>query len=290
MTRKSSKGPNIFGPVLRIVIPYVLLGAAWILFSDRLLILVIDDPTKLLEISTAKGWLYVLITGVLLFSLVSRELMRRSALERELRRGIVEKGELLAELNHRVKNNLQIISSILSLEAEGIVGLEALELNDRTRARIRTMGIAHERLFEEGEIARIDLGGYLRALWDLLCEVFHVESASVDFDVASLSAGPEEAVPFGLFATEAISNAIRYGANEDGRIEVAIELKDDGKGNLEFIVRDRGHGYPEGAMGLGFRLMDALALQLGGKVQRRNAGGAELCLRFSRSVRQDAQP
>jgi two-component sensor histidine kinase len=274
------KNGSITAPILRIVLPYLALGAAWILFSDRLLLSLVDDPRKLLAISTAKGWLYVLITGVLLFFLIYGEMRKMAVLESKLRDGLDDKGALLAELNHRVKNNLQIITSLLNLEAEDIVGEEARELNDRTRARIRSMGLAHERLFEGGEFARIDLGNYLRALWEVLTEIFEAKGARASFDLPVIRAGTAEAVPFGLFATEALSNAIRYGAGPDGIADVEVSLKEKGGGFLELSIRDKGPGYPEGGAGLGLRLMDALAAQLRGKLERRNEGGAIVRLVF----------
>jgi two-component sensor histidine kinase len=270
----------IFAPVLRIVVPYMALGAAWILFSDRLLISAINDPRRLMALSTAKGWFYVLVTSVLLFSLVFRELHSRSVLETQLSESVAEKGALLAELNHRVKNNLQILTSILNLEAEDIVGEEARELNDRTRARIRSIGLAHERLFESGDFARIDLGAYLRSLWDIVIDIFAIHGAIVSFNLAKVRAGATEAVPFGLYAAEALTNAIRYGIDPDGKIDVAISLGKGADGRLELMIRDKGLGLPEGAAGLGLRLMDALAAQLRGTLERYNDEGAVVCLRF----------
>jgi two-component sensor histidine kinase len=274
------KNRPLIASVLRIVLPYLVLGAAWILFSDRILLSLIDDPRKLLAISTAKGWLYVLITGALLFFLIYGEMRKMAVLESKLRDGLDDQGALLAELNHRVKNNLQIITSLLNLEAEDIVGKEARELNDRTRARIRSMGLAHERLFEGSEFARIDLGNYLRALWEVLTEIFEANGAHASFDLPEIRAGTAEAVPFGLFATEALSNAIRYGAGPDGTADVEISLKEGEDGLLELIIRDAGPGYPEGGAGLGFRLMEALTAQLRGSLERRNEGGAVVRLVF----------
>jgi two-component sensor histidine kinase len=274
------KTRSILAPVLRIVFPYLALGAAWILFSDRLLLLLVDDPRKLIALSTAKGWLYVLITGALLFALVYGEMRRMANLEAELHEGLSEKEGLLAELNHRVKNNLQIITSILNLEAEAISTVDARELNDRTRARIRSMGLAHERLFESGEVARIELGGYLRALWDAMADIFGATGARVSFELAEAVAGADEAVPFGLFATEAISNSIRFGGSADGALDAAILLRSVGGGMLELTVRDSGPGLPAGACGLGLRLMDALAAQLRGSTERKVEGGTAIILRF----------
>ena len=112
------KRRSIVQSVLLIVLPYFALGAVWILFSDRLLLNLTANPRAMIALSTGKGWFYVLVTSVLLFVLVYGELRRRAILETRLRQSIAEKGALLAELNHRVKNNLQIVASILNLETE----------------------------------------------------------------------------------------------------------------------------------------------------------------------------
>jgi len=286
--RRTIKKGSILGPVLRVVLPYLVLGAMWILFSDRLLLSVIDDPPKLLFFSMTKGWLYVLITGILLMGLVYREARKQADLEAMLRRGLEEKDALLSELNHRVMNNLQILTSILNLESENSPSREAGEMNARTRARIRAMGIAQERLYDANNFGRTDLGAYLRALWDALKEIFAIRDAQASFDLIDVSGGPDEAVPFGLFAAEAISNALRFGSGPDGLVEVEIRLADTVDGKLELSVSDGGPGMLEGASGLGFRLMDALAAQLGGVVLRSNEDGARILLRFPRPEGPDA--
>lgn len=277
---KVNEKGSIAGPVSRIVLPYLLLGAMWILFSDRLLLTLIDDPKKLLFVSMAKGWLYVFITGLLLSWLVYREMSKQARLETLLRKGIVERDALLSELNHRVMNNLQILTSILNLESENNPGLEAGEMNARTRARIRAMGIAQERLYEAKDFGWIDLSAYIRALWEALKDIFLVSEARVSFDLVAVRVGPAEAVPFGLFASEAMSNALRFGRGPDGSVAATIRLSLAEGGSLELSVRDGGPGMPPGAAGLGFRLMDALASQLGGTVRRSNEGGAQVMLRF----------
>jgi two-component sensor histidine kinase len=278
---------SIIAPISRVVLPYVVLGSVWILFSDKLLLRLIEDPPKLLFVSTLKGWLYVLITGLLLLWLVYREVKRHSNLEAKLRKGLQEKDALLSELNHRVMNNLQILTSILNLEAGSSASREADEMNSRTRVRVRAMGIAQERLYESKNFGRIDLGVYVRALWDAIKEIVTVRDAVASFELTEISGGPTEAVPFGLFAAEAISNALRFGAGSDGKVEASIRLARCDGGLLEFSIRDRGPGVPDGASGLGFRLMDALAAQLDGTVDRRGEGGTQVLLRFPLSEYDD---
>lgn len=270
-------------PALLIVLPYLFVGAAWILFSDRLLLLFSDNPGAMIAFSTAKGWLYVLVTSILLFSLVYRELRRRSGLEAKLLEGLKEKSALLAELNHRVKNNLQVISSILSLEAESIRDRDSRALNDRTSSRIRAMGLAYELLYESGDLGRIDLACYLRDIWQVMSQIYEEAGAQASLDVSPIVVGADEAVPFGLFASEAITNAILYGCGDSGTSQVWIALNSPAPGLVELTVRDEGPGLPPGAEGLGLKLMDALGAQLRGRVEHSNEGGAVIRLRFSAS-------
>lgn len=225
-------------------------------------------------LSTAKGWFYVLVTSLLLWFLVRNELRRRNVLESELRDGIEEKAVLLFELNHRVKNNLQIISSILNLEAEDLEGAEARDLNDRTRSRIRAMSLAHDRLFESGDLARMELGAYLRVLWSALGEIYEKSDAAASFDLDEVWTHAEQAVPFGLLASEAITNALRFGSRPGEGSRVTIGLRREGGGSCSLSVRDEGEGLPEGSEGLGLKLMKAMAEQLRGSLDVYNEGGA----------------
>ncbi|HOX31885.1 MAG TPA: sensor histidine kinase [Spirochaetales bacterium] len=269
--------------VLRVVLPYFFFGAAWILFSDRLILPLAASAEDLLWLSTAKGWLFILVTAALLASLVLGELGRRSRLEAELLESLAEKEVLLAEVNHRVKNNLQVMASILELESEGIRGDEARRQNLDTRNRLRSLSLVHEQLYAAKGLARIRLDDYLRDLVGTMPESCSPRGACVDYELEPLEAGPDIALSFGLFATEAVSNALRHGAGADGSPELFLSLRADERGSALFCVRDRGPGLPEGAArrGLGFQLMGALAEQLRGELSIANEGGAVIRLRFA---------
>jgi len=269
--------------VLRIVVPYLVFGAAWILFSDRLLLPLAASAENLLWISTAKGWLYVVVTAALLYLLVLRELERRSALEARLREFLAEKDALLAEVHHRVKNNLQVMASILNLEREGLKGEEARLMNRLTRARLRSMSLVHEQLYDSTGIARIGLAAYARSLVSSIFDILEIGRATFDYELAEIETKADVAVPFGLFVTEAVTNALRHGAGADGSREIRIELKAVSANAAELVVRDRGGGIPEEASreGLGFKLMGALASQLHGDYSIANDGGAVVRLSFS---------
>lgn len=276
-TRRSefddAPGRLSWGPIARIVLPYLALGALWILFSDRILLSLVDNPQELLAISTGKGWLYVLLTSVLLFVLLYRELRRQFSLESQLREGLREKSALLFELNHRVKNNLQVISSLLSLEGGSFEGDEARALGQRMLARVRAMALAHESSAERGGIDQIELGSYLAALWPALAEIFKAERAKAALALEELYAHSDDALSFGLFATEAMAEILR-GLDPDTSPEAAISLSAAGAGMAEFRIRSEIPA-PRGVEArLGEDLMAVLAQQLRGKLERKVEEGA----------------
>ncbi len=267
---------------LRVVAPYALFGALWILFSDRLLLFFSNRPDMLISISTAKGWLFILVTSSLLYALVAGEMKRQRNLEKSLSASLSEKDALLAEVHHRVKNNLQIIASILNLERDEMIGEEARHMADRTRARLRSMSLVHEKLYASNELACVDLAVYLRALFAELEDIYDVEGLRVHFDLDPYEAEPETVVSFGLFAAEAIVNSLRHGLDPNNDGEIRLSLHDAGADQALFELRDSGPGFPgEGKpIGLGFSLMSALSDQLHGHFDISNESGAVVRLRF----------
>ena len=266
----------------RIVIPYLVIGVLWIVFSDQLLLLARGNEALMLALSTAKGWLYIIITALLLDLLVKREFSRRERLEKRLRKENEEKAVLLAEIHHRVKNNMQIVSSIVSLELDKAVTEEARTICVATMARVRSMALVHERLYEERDFSSIDLAGYMRSLVALIGDIY---GGSIDYgwDVEPVEAPPETAIPFGLLVQEALTNALKYGATEGGGIRISLFLHRREGGEVELRVSDEGPGFPRDRpeKGLGMELMKALAAQLDGRLGFSSAPGAVVSLCFT---------
>lgn len=279
--------PRSYTANLRIVLPYVIVGALWILFSDRLVLLLFrEQPDTLLLASTAKGWLYILITAILLNVLVSRELQRRSALETRLREENETKAVLLAEIHHRVKNNLQIVSSILSLERGGAESEEARALCDATMARVRSMALVHEQLYTDRDFASVDLAGYLRSLTASIVDIYGNEGIEFAFDFEPMRAGLDIAIPFGIFLSEAVTNAVRHGQGQGPRNRIGLSLRSVEGREVELQVSDEGPGFASVASqgGLGMSLMRALAAQLNGKLEFSSGPGGQVRLRFPLSL------
>ena len=279
---KSDGGSDDLVVRLRIVLPYIVLGALWILFSDQLLLLFSTSPRLMLLLSTLKGWFYIVITAILLNVLVSHELRKKKSLEKLLREEIAQKEVLLAEIHHRVKNNLQIVSSIVNLERSKAIGEEAREICDGTISRINSMALVHEQLYEEKDFAEIDLDEYLHSLAASINEFYGKIDVEFSYDLDSAKATPEVAIPFGLFLSEAITNAVRHGYIEGSRAAVHLGLRRFDDQKIELRILDEGPGFPPHAesSGLGMNLMRALADQLKGELSFSSVPGALVSLRF----------
>ena len=222
------------------------------------------------------------VTGVLgIFWDVTEE----KEAEEELRRSLAEKEVLLREVHHRVKNNMQVISSLLGLESRKMQDQAALALFKDAENRIRAMGLVHERLYRCTDLARIDCGHYLR---DMVAQLFHAYPAGdrVDcrFDIGDVQLSVDSAIPFGLIVNELVSNALKHAfpGRRSGEIRIAVHWS--GPGILELVVADNGVGIPEevdtASTGtLGLRLVKQIAeRQLQGTVSVQRHDGTQWTL------------
>lgn len=255
----------------RIVAGYVIVASAWILLSDRLLSLFPDKET-MLAFSTLKGAFFVLVTSLCLFFLISGELKRRGELEVELRRRLEEKEVLVKELHHRVKNNLQILASFVSLE-RGLVDDERdRRAFDDMESRIQSMALVHEQLYLAGDLGSIDLGHYAEKLSAELAGIFGSRLLPA-LRLSSVSVGVDRALPFGLILAEELGEAMR-GGNE---LSVRLEAEEGPRAVLE--LRRAAPAAEAGASGetadrrISWQIEEALAQQLGGTLSREEKGG-----------------
>jgi two-component sensor histidine kinase len=201
----------------------------------------------------------------------------------ELEHALSEKSVLLQEIHHRVNNNLQIITSILQLEADRTADPALQASKGKTLKRVYAMALVHELLYQTEELEHIDLGLYAGRLIDN----FRAGSA-VEFGLAAereIRVGLDFALPFGLLLNELLSNA-REHAFPPGRYgRVDVRLKTEEGGAIGLSVSDDGVGMPEGtaferARSLGFTLVNTLALQLHGKIELEREGGTRWVIVF----------
>lgn len=212
-----------------------------------------------------------------------------AAREAKLREAVAEREQVLKEIHHRVKNNLQIIVSLLNLElGQHADGPSAAPLEDSIR-RVYAMSLVHQLLYANERLDRVDVADYAGRLVSYLGGAL---GGPLDAAVLAAPEGmvipPDAAVPFGLALSELVSNAYKHGASADGSHRLTVTIAADG-GELVLEVRDGGHGFDEAPAGggaergLGLTLIRALASQLGGSVawgRAPDGAGTAAILRF----------
>jgi two-component sensor histidine kinase len=204
---------------------------------------------------------------------------------------------LLKEIHHRVKNNLQVVSSLLNLQSRYIEDEQTLQMFRESQSRVKSMALIHERLYRAQDLARVDFGQYVQTLTRDLFRSYraNAESVALRVDVEDVFLGVDTAIPCGLIINELVSNALKYAFpdDEDGPIwggEVHVELAPD-DGQYVLAVRDNGVGFPDGldfqnTETLGLRLVATLVEQLRGTVELHSDDGTEFEIRFDRPSRE----
>lgn len=217
----------------------------------------------------------------------SHEIGERKRADAEMRASLHEKEVLLREVHHRVKNNLQIVSSLLNLQVRQLTDPAMMEIFVRTRDRVRAMAAVHERLYESGDFAQIDLAAHLSALVRTLVrahvpEGFRIQTA---LHLAKTAVDLNAAVPLSLIASELIINSVKYAFADRHAGMLTIELThEDGFHRLRFA--DDGPGFPPAVdpsttRTLGLRLVRDLSRQVGGELHiDSSAAGADIVLRW----------
>jgi two-component sensor histidine kinase len=226
----------------------------------------------------------------------------RVAAQHALQRALGEKVTLLQEVHHRVKNNLQIVSSLLGLQADRVPIPQAREALIESTHRVRTMALIHQQLYGGEDFSRVEFGSYARTLVEELRAAL-APNARVTFELEPVELVLANALPCGLILNELVTNALKHGRSEDGVCRIAVSVRTD-EGRLSLEVRDEGPGLSTPwrelkRRSLGGSIIDALVRQLRATFEAgtRPSGGARFRLRAptdpdepSPSVRTPARP
>ncbi len=209
----------------------------------------------------------------------------RKRAEAQIAASLKEKEVLLKEIHHRVKNNLQVISSLLNLQAVGVKDERILELLRESQNRIRSMALIHERLYKSENLARIDFGEYLRSLVGFLARSYSIPDVEVKIHVKSISLSVNTAIPCGLIVNELVSNALKYAfpGGIAGQVDVSLTLMNDTSGVLS--VADNGVGFPQeidfrSTKTLGLQLINTLTMQINGSIELIRDQGTTFSITF----------
>jgi len=204
---------------------------------------------------------------------------------------------LIKEIHHRIKNNLQVISSLLYLQAGYVQDEKTREMFKESQNRVRSMALLHEKLYQSEGSAGIDFSGYVHDLTRTLFSSYGVNAGAINLviDIPGVTLGMDTAVPCGLIINELISNALKHAFPEAAWGEVRVEMqrarppagkKAEPPGTWYTLsVRDTGRGLPEGldfrnTESLGLRLVCTLTDQLGGSIDMTRNGGTRFTILF----------
>jgi PAS domain S-box-containing protein len=218
---------------------------------------------------------------------IGRDITEEKKAGEIVRASLAEKEVLLREIHHRVKNNLQIISSMLQLQSGYLRDEQDIHMFRESQHRIRTMALIHEKLYQSRDMGKIDFSEYLRSLVLMLFQSYSTGPSKVQpkLTIEPISLGIDTAIPVGLITNELITNSLKYAFTNGaaGVVEVACHPKADE--GFELVVRDNGCGLPAGfdltkPKSLGLRLVKLLTTQVGGKVEFHTGNGTEFRITF----------
>ncbi|MDQ7054266.1 MAG: histidine kinase dimerization/phosphoacceptor domain -containing protein [candidate division KSB1 bacterium] len=217
---------------------------------------------------------------------IGRDISERKIAEKQIQKSLAEKVVLLKEIHHRVKNNLQIISSLLNLQLKGVEDEKVWQMIQECQHRIRTIALIHEMLYQSPDLARVDFASYVRQLVNYLMASYSrlVQNIHIDIDVDSVFLPVDRAIPCGLILNELLSNAIKHAfqGKPSGQIQLQFNRQN---GWCELIMQDNGVGLhkrknQENSGGLGMHLVQTLTEQLHGQLQIKYNNGTRIDLKF----------
>jgi PAS domain S-box-containing protein len=231
--------------------------------------------------------------GEYFFVVILRDIYERKLAEDQIVASLREKEVLLKEIHHRGKNNMQVISSLLSLQSRYFEDSRYIELFDESRNRINSMALVHEKLYQSNDLSNIDFNEYVRSLANGLFTFYGINPANISLkiDIKDAALGIDTAIPCGLVINELVSNSLKYAFPAENHGKVLISLirnhsDTEQDSTYELIVKDDGIGMPEDldiskAESLGLQLVTNLVKhQLQGDVQLNRDGGTEFRIQF----------
>jgi two-component system, sensor histidine kinase PdtaS len=206
----------------------------------------------------------------------------------KLNASLEEKDILLKEIQHRVKNNMQVVSSLLSLQSGFIKDKDDLSMFQESQNRISSMALVYKKLYQSKDLANIDIKEYAGELVDNLMDAYSLDAERIQtiVDIDNILLNLDLAIPCGLLINELISNALKYAfpAERQGKITIALHRAQGDR--IEMTVADDGIGFPDNfdykeGRTLGMELVHMLAeQQLGGTIETRHSGGTEFRITF----------
>lgn len=245
-----------------------------------------DGSTAWYSVNVGPLFLGDEVTGV---TLIVRDISASKKAEEKIQQSLKEKEVLLKEVHHRVKNNLQIILSILNLQYATITDKNTRNLIRDIRSRIKAMSFIHELLYQTSDFSSINFSEYISTLTNnLIYSYSQNNSVNLKLDVGSIFLDLDQAIPCGLIVNEIITNSLKYAftntLNEEFSPEISILLTQENE-CIQLVIADNGKGFPgsvdfRNTESLGMQLVVTLVQQLGGDISLDNSNGSKYIITF----------
>jgi PAS domain S-box-containing protein len=216
----------------------------------------------------------------------SRDITDRKRVEEKIKASILEKETMLKEIHHRVKNNLQVISSLLSLQASHLQDEKAREALQESMGRVETMASIHTQLYEFQDLTRVDFVSFIQDLIGNISQSYGRADSPVEInvDAGEISLGIDNSIPCGLILNELVSNALKHAFPEGKEGEINIRMRSEDN-RVALTVQDNGIGFPElidltKVKSLGLDLVNILVRQMNGEIDMGVVGGTTWTITF----------
>jgi len=222
-------------------------------------------------------------------SCIAFEISQRKETEDKLLSSLKDKEVLLKEVHHRVKNNLQVISSILSLQTSYVKDKKTLNILQESQNRIKSMSFIHESLYQNKDFTSIKISEYIKTLTQNLLYSYRMKGEKIDLEteIDEVFLNIDQAIPCGLIINELVSNALKYAFKDRDQGTILIQVKQYGN-KINLVVRDNGIGLPssvdlELSDTLGFQLVHALVDQLDANMVVERENGTKYLITFGQN-------
>lgn len=230
------------------------------------------------------GAVLFLLSGLIIFSLYQKQKKKNVLIQKQAN----ELEVLMQEIHHRVKNNLQVVSSLLDLQSHSISNVQAHEAVKEGKNRVQSMALIHQNLYSEGNIKSIKLKEYVTNLVQTLSDSYNINSnkVKINLDIADLNLDVDTMIPLGLLLNELISNSFKYAFKQIKNGELSILLLEK-TNQLHLKVQDNGHGFPadlnlNSGKSFGMKMIRAFAQKLKAKLEIYNSNGAVIEMYISK--------
>lgn len=224
---------------------------------------------------------------------ISRDITNRKNTEAKLRFLLQEKETLLREIHHRVKNNMQVISSLLNLQAQKLDDPKARQALKECQERIRSMSLIHDRLYQQDSLHQVEFSSYLRSLASYLFHAYQIDANLIQLrlDTEEIILNINTAIPCGLIINELVTNALKHAFLPGEKGEIVITLKKKKDGDYILGVKDNGRGLPSNIdlsqpRTLGLEIVTILVNQINGHLELKVNGGTEFLIHFKEPIRE----